>query len=242
MDFSVLFVVRNILKIKKSVFRLILSAIFGGLYAVIMLFVPHVILIGEFVTYIAAIEIMVWIAFGKISMKENIKKVLFIYLVTFLLDGIINIFHVEDNMWKVLFIVLISCGSMIVGIKKVMEMIGEESVRYIVKIIQGNKSVSVKALKDTGNHLTDPLTSKPVSIIEKDILYALIENTEKKLYVPFQSVGKSHGLMETYIVEQIEFDGKQYHNAEIGVFEGKLSKNNEYQMILHPKLFESGGK
>jgi hypothetical protein len=48
--------------------------------------------------------------------------------------------------------------------------------------------------------------------------------------------------MEAYIVEQIELGGKQYHNTEIGVFEGKLSKNNEYQMILHPKLFESGGK
>ena len=97
-------------------------------------------------------------------------------------------------------------------------------------------------MKDTGNHLTDPLTNKPVSIIEKDILYSLIEDTEKNFYVPFQSVGKSNGLMEAYIVEQIELGGKQYHNTEIGVFEGKLSKNNEYQMILHPKLFESGGK
>ena len=233
---------KNVLKIKKSVFRLILSAFFGGLYAVMMLFVPHVVLIGEFVTYIGAIEIMVWIAFGKSGIKENIKKVLFIYLITFLLNGIINIFHVNDNMWKVLFIVLISCGIMIVGIKKVMEMIGEESVRYIVKITEENKSISVKALKDTGNHLTDPLTNKPVSIIEKDILYSLIEDTEKKFYVPFQSVGKSNGLMEAYIVEQIELGGKQYHNTEIGVFEGKLSKNHEYQMILHPKLFESGGK
>lgn len=121
-------------------------------------------------------------------------------------------------------------------------MIGEESVRYIVKITEKDKSISVKALKDTGNHLTDPLTNKPVSIIEKDIIYSLIENTGKKLYVPFQSVGKSHGLIETYIVEQMELDGKQYYNAEIGVFEGRLSKNNEYQMILHPKLFETGGK
>lgn len=207
-----------------------------------VLFIPQVILLGEFVTYIAVIEIMVWIAFGKSSIRENIKKVLFIYLITFLLNGMINIFHVNDNMWKVLFIVLTSCSIMIVGIKKVMEMIGKESVRYIVKITEGNKSISVKALKDTGNHLTDPLTNKPVSIIEKDILYSLITDTEKKLYVPFQSVGTSHGLMETYIVQQIELDGKRYYNTEIGVFEGQLSKNNEYQMILHPKLFESGGK
>lgn len=237
-----MFVVKNVLKIKKSVFRLVLSALFGSLYAVITLFVPHILLAGEFVTYIVVIEIMVWIAFGKNSVRENIKKVLFIYLVTFLLNGIINIFHVSNNMWKVLSIVLISCSILTIGIKKVMEMIGEESVRYIVKITEKDKSISVKALKDTGNHLTDPLTNKPVSIIEKDILYSLIENTGKKLYVPFQSVGKSHGLIETYIVEQMELDGKQYYNAEIGVFEGRLSKNNEYQMILHPKLFESGGK
>lgn len=237
-----LFIVRNVLKIKKSIFRLILSAVFGGLYGIAELFIPHVVIVGTLVTYVIAIETMILIAFGKNAIRENIKMVLSIYLVTFLLNGIINIFRIHDSMWKALLVVFVASGVLIVGIRKVMEMIGEQSVMYIVKITEENKSISVKALKDTGNQLTDPLTNKPVSIIEKDILYSLIEDTEKKLYVPFQSVGKSNGLMEAYIVEQIEFDGKQYHNAEIGVFEGKLSKNNEYQMILHPKLFESGGK
>lgn len=237
-----LFIVRNVLKIKKSIFRLILSAVFGGLYGIAELFIPHAVIVGTLVTYVIAIEIMILIAFGKNAIRENMKMVLFIYLVTFLLNGIINIFHIHDSMWKVLLVVFVASGVLIVGIRKVMEMIGEQSVMYIVKITEGNNTISVKALKDTGNCLTDPLTKKPVSIIERDIISSLIQKKEGKLYVPFQSVGKDNGLMEAYIVELVEIEGKQYYNAVLGVFEGKLSKNNEYQMILHPKLFESGGK
>lgn len=237
-----LFIVRNVLKIKKSIFRLILSAVFGGLYGIAELFMPHVVMVGTLVTYVIAIETMILIAFGKNAIRENIKMVLSIYLVTFLLNGIINIFRIHDSMWKVLLVVFVASGVLIVGIRKVMEMIGEQSVMYIVKITEGNNTISVKALKDTGNCLTDPLTKKPVSIIERDIISSLIRKKEGKLYVPFQSVGKDNGLMEAYIVELVEIEGKQYYNAVLGVFEGKLSKNNEYQMILHPKLFESGGK
>lgn len=242
LDFSILFVVRNVLKIEKPVIRLILAAVFGGLYAIAELFLPNVIIVGTLVTYIISLEFMVLIAFGKVGISKNIKMILFIYLVAFLLNGVINVFQIHDNMWKVLGIVFFVCGLLIVGIKKIFIIIGEQSVMYIIKITEKNNTISVKALKDTGNHLIDPLTKKPVSIIEKDIINKLISEKTRMVYVPFQSVGKNHGVMKACIVEQLEVEGRKYKNAVIGLFEGNLSKNNEYNMILHPKLFESGGE
>lgn len=214
---------------------------FGGVYAVIELVMPHIMIGGALLTYVVAIEIMVWIAFGKSSVRENIKIVLFVYLTAFLLNGIINAFHINDNMWKVLLVVFGACGLMIAAIKKIFVVIGEQSVMYIAKITEANQTIRVKALKDTGNHLMDPLTKKPVSVIEKDIMNRLISEQTRMLYVPFKSVGKENGILKACIVEQIEIEGKQYKSAVIGLFEGKLSEHNEYHMILHPKLFESGG-
>lgn len=242
LDFSILFVVRNMLKIEKSVIRLFISAAFGALYVIVELFLPHIIVVGTLLTYIISLEFMVLIAFGKVGIRENIKMILFIYLVAFLINGIINAFQIYDNMWEVLVIVFAVCGVLIVGIKKIFIILEEQSVMYIIKITEKNNTISVKALKDTGNHLTDPLTKKPVSIIEKDIIKKLMSEKTRMVYVPFQSVGKNHGIMEACIVDQLEVEGIQYKNAVIGLFEGNLSKNNEYNMILHPKLFKSGGE
>lgn len=242
MDFSILFVVRSVLKIKKSILRLIFSAVFGGVYAVTEMIIPHGVIIGTLLTYIIALEIMVLIAFGKVDFRKNLKMILFIYLTAFLLNGIINMLHISDSMWKVLLVVFLTCGLLIIGIKKVFCMIGEQSVLYITKITEENNTICIKALKDTGNNLIDPLTKKPVSIVEKDIMKQLISEKTKMLYVPFKSVGKENGIMEACLVEQMEIEGRKYKNAVIGLFDGKLSAKNEYHMILHPKLFESGGK
>ena len=158
------------------------------------------------------------------------------------MNGIINAFQIGDNMWKVLFIVFGACGLLTVGIRKVLAVIGRQSVIYYAKITEGNQTICVRGLKDTGNQLMDPLTKKPVSIIEKEKLNGLISEETKMLYVPYQSVGKSNGLMKACIMEQMEVEGIIYRNVILGLFEGKLSSNNEYHIILHPKLFESGGE
>ncbi len=242
LDFCILFVVRNVLKIKKSVIRLFFSAAFGSLYAVTQLFLPHIMIIGALLTYIISLEFMVLIAFGKVEIRENIKIVLFIYLVAFVLNGIINAFHIGNHMWKVLIIVFAVCSLLIVGVRRIFEILEEQAVMYIIKITEEDNTISVKALKDTGNHLIDPQTKKPVSIIEKDVINKLISEKTKIIYVPYKSVGKNHGMMKACIVEQLEVEGRKYKNAVIGLFEGNLSKNNEYNMILHPKLFEPGGE
>lgn len=234
--------VRSVLKIKKSVFRLILSAGFGGLYAVAEMLVPHMAVAGILMTYIIALEVMIFISFGKVSWKENLKILLFIYFTAFLLNGIINVFQIRDHMWKVLSVVLGACSLLTVGIRKVLAVIGRQSVIYYAKITEGNQTICVRGLKDTGNHLMDPLTKKPVSIIEKEKLNGLISEETKMLYVPYQSVGKRNGLMKACIMEQMEIEGIIYRNVVLGLFEGKLSPNNEYHIILHPKLFESGGE
>lgn len=229
------------MKLKKSIIRLFFSAIFGGLYAMVELIFSKGNILWIFCTYIVAIEIMVLISFGKKTLKENLKIVLFTYLAAFLLNGIMNATQIKYNMWMTLFVVVIACGFLMIGMRLIWNALGEQALMYSVKITMENQTISVMALKDTGNGLIDPISKKAVSIVEREAIQQLMSENTKILYVPFKSVGKESGIMKACIVEQMEIENRKYENVIIGIFDGKLTADNKYNMILHPKLLESGG-
>lgn len=105
-------------------------------------------------------------------------------------------------------------------------------------------------LLDTGNHLTEPLTGRPVSILdwesaEKLPRFQKILKEEKGyLYIPFHSVGTEKGWMMGIVVDAISI---QYRGEEIrakhpvlAVSREQLSRERQYQMILHPCLAAGG--
>lgn len=226
------------LKLKKTIVRLFLAAVFGSIYAVVELVLSKGFILWTFLTYIVVLEVMALIAFGKMSLKENVETILFTYTTAFLLSGIVNAVHIKYNMWLMLLVVVITCGLLIVGIRIVCNLMGKQSLIYTVKITMENQTISVTALKDTGNGLIDPISKKPVSIVERETIKQLISDNAKITYVPFKSVGKESGIMKAYIVEQVTIENRKYKDAIIGIFDGKLSADNKYNMILHPKLLE----
>ena len=58
------------------------------------------------------------------------------------------------------------------------------------------------------------------------------------MVVPYNSVGKSHGIMEAFVADKMIIGNKEIDNTIIGIHEGKLSQNRQYNMILHPELIE----
>ena len=109
---------------------------------------------------------------------------------------------------------------------------------YKVSVVLGSKEIELKALRDTGNSLVEPMTGKPVSIVEKNAVNQFKNETIKYLLVPYNSVGKKHGLLEAFIADKISVNGIEIEKAIIGIYNGKLSQNNKYEMILNPNLFE----
>jgi len=106
----------------------------------------------------------------------------------------------------------------------------------------GEKQWEVQALMDTGNSLFEPISGKPVSLVESGIWGHLPEfspNTYR--VIPFHSVGKENGLLPGYIFDKLEIETIQSRrtivNPIIGISNQPLSSNETYQMILHPKLF-----
>lgn len=113
---------------------------------------------------------------------------------------------------------------------------------YKVKLRGEYNEIELDALLDTGNSLREPVSGKPVSVVEEACLLQLagIKAPEKLKAIPYHSVGRNHGIMEGYEVPEIVIEGKEesmrWQKVIVGISRNKISANGKYQMILHPDL------
>ncbi len=104
------------------------------------------------------------------------------------------------------------------------------------------KGVWLAALVDTGNSLRDPVSGRPVSVVDGDVFDRLgdMKRPEKMKVIPYRSIGQEHGMMEGYEVPEIVIDSGgellRQQKAILGISKTKVSTDGRYQMILHPDL------
>ena len=113
---------------------------------------------------------------------------------------------------------------------------------YMVTITENGEHIELKALFDTGNSLTEPMSQKPVSIIEENetIKLWLAAQPERYRVIPFRSIGKEHGILEGTMVDELIIWKKDrqivHKDVIVALYKGKLSKDGSYQMILNQGL------
>lgn len=139
-----------------------------------------------------------------------------------------------------------------------------------ITIYLNGKNIKLRGLIDTGNSLTEPLSKLPVFVVEykeiKDLLpeeikkafkggreddFIFLENIMRKFskeikfsLIPFKSVGNSKGVLIGFIPDFIivsNLDGeKKYSDLIIGIYNGKLSKDNQYNGLLNGEILTRG--
>ncbi len=131
---------------------------------------------------------------------------------------------------------------------------------YDVTLQRGKNEISLKALLDSGNRLVQPVTLRPVHIVDFEQLRKLLskEETEeledllkyrtqktasgKFTYVPFQSIGGGEGVLPVMALDGIRVKhGESAWSAKgilVAVSKKAVSGRGEYQMILHPRILE----
>lgn len=113
---------------------------------------------------------------------------------------------------------------------------------YKVTLTEQGEHAVYRALFDTGNLLTDPVTGKPVSVVEEteETKKWLEKYPEKYKIIPYRSVGNEHGLLEGLVVDEMIIQKEKEQvvkkGAVIALYKGKLSKNGDFQMILNHSL------
>ena len=117
-------------------------------------------------------------------------------------------------------------------------------------LICGENSLTVNALIDSGNSLVEPVSGKPVSVVDEKVFQRLWVN-EFPGYraIPYHSIGRKHGILQGYLLPelQLEIDGmvKDFCEIYVAVSKEQISDDagaDSVKMIINPLLLKDKGK
>lgn len=249
-DLMILLLMNKILKCTATHLSLMAAAAFGaGMVCVIMLMPLPWLFVKLILMYVFVTAGMLQIAFRFTSIKAMLRAQILLYGLTFVMGGLMQwmsmtIPFVRKNRLKMTEIIGMSILTFFACsfAYHVWKQKRQEFVSVI--LLLNGEEVRVNALIDTGNGLVEPISGKPVSVIEKQLVGDIRTIKESASYcvIPYHCVGRTHGIMEGFRIPDmviITEDRKiTIENAVLGMCEGSISASGNYQMILNPKLLE----
>ena len=111
---------------------------------------------------------------------------------------------------------------------------------FDVILTVNGKDFHLKAFLDSGNHLSDPLTGKPVHIISKNACQKISSQISpgRLRYIPYQTIQKTTSILPVFSIQKMKITGESefwIHSPLIGISEQKNFGNGKYEMLLHPE-------
>lgn len=192
MNYIILFATAYILKIKVNHIRIILSALLGGIYAILAYMEILEIYSNIFLKVILSIA-MIYLAFKPKRIKELGKELVFFYLISFVFGGCAfallyfikpqNIL-IKNGSYVGTYPIKVAILGGIVGFtitaiafKVVKSKLSKKDIYCEITIWFEEKHVTITAMLDTGNMLKDPITQMPVIVVEKNALKDILPNS-----------------------------------------------------------------
>ena len=223
--------------------RLLGSLLGAGMYCIFLIWpIPAVwvrVLLGSMISGICMIACTVysWTAAG---IKRRLEEMLMYSLI---LGGImfgINRFLPFLNGF-------IGTLSLAIGSYEVIKQIknkwnNQKTMWARAQLIDKGVIVLAKTLFDTGNGLMEPISGKPVCVVQRSTATKLWEDLDTKGFraIPFHSIS-GRGILKGYPVEQIqvEYEGRQICLKDIylAVKEEPLGSRGDYELIINPMIF-----
>ena len=246
MNYIILFATYVIIKpkTKHPQIRMILSSLLGSIYAIIV----YLNILSIYTNLLAKITlsvVMVYIAFAPPNVKQLLKQILIFYLVSFIFGGctfaLIYFLKPENvEMKNGVFVgmypirVGLIAGVIAFIITQIAFKINKSKLNnkntFIeIELYNKNKMTKARALLDSGNMLKEPISQKPVIVVEKTTLSKIIpeevldyiekivggddqEKNEMQEYlskirmVPFMSLGKENGMLIGIRLDKIKIN------------------------------------
>ncbi len=260
-----------ILKDSMKIVRNLIGSTIGALYAIII-YVSNIAIYSNIILKILLSFVIVYISFKPANLKSFFKYVVIFYLTSFTFGGVafalLYFVRPEDILYQngVLIgtypIKMILAGGILgfiiitIAFKNIKSKLSKQDMFCDVKLKLEEKTLSFKAIIDTGNFLRDPISKAPVIIVEKETLKGflpaeIVDNThdiingknielgafsQRIRAIPFKSLGKENGLILGFKLNNalIEYQdiGYRAKNVIIGIYNGKLSRSGKYNALV----------
>lgn len=231
MDYIIIMSTSILLKRRTSYIRMILSSLIGGISSLV-LFTSF----NKIVIEIISIVIMVFISFGYKGIRYLLKNILYMYILSTLLGGIIYLFNIKvsNSMFLTyLIIIVISIEIMILYIKENKKMRNIYNNYYKVDIyFKDREKLSLIGFIDTGNNLYDPYKKRPVIIVPNKYI-----KEDKYILVPYHTIN-GNGLLKCIKPDIIFIDGIGYKGNVLIGFSDSFNFGDGVDVILHKDIMK----
>ncbi len=200
------------------------------------------------IVYLAGSGLIVRLAFGKTTKSAWIKNLLFYYLSSYLLSGVLNRLQVIANRQGSGLLLLAGAIFTLLMARKLVPFFCKEGEKqaqiFPIRLCRNGRMVSGRGFLDTGNRLKDPFSGKPVVVGTRSFLQTFLKEEELLLrYIPFHTVGIEGGMIAVFCVDYIEIqsgkgDWNRTEKQWIAVSDNRISTDGEFDVILPSEILK----
>lgn len=246
MDFLLLLTVNLVLKRNASIKRMLLGALIGSV-TLLFLFLPISSLLLFFFKIVTSFLICV-VTFHYKEPKYTIQNMTYFYMTGTILGGFLYYLNLEFSYKhegiiffhhglsiNFIFLIIISPIALYIYVRSTKKLKSQYVHYYkVIVTLKNNTKLTLNAFLDTGNKLMDPITNKPIILIEKEVLKET--KIRSPMYVPYHSLNHK-GLLKCIAPKEVEFNGIKSKNYLIGISEEKFHMDG-INCILNSKCLE----
>ncbi|QSZ27927.1 sigma-E processing peptidase SpoIIGA [Aceticella autotrophica] len=265
-NYIILYLTKRFSKNDTKNINLFFGSLCGSLYILtIFLSVPHI--FYSFSAKIIISFLIIAISFKIQRIADFIRLLSIFYLITFIIGGtaFALIYLVNFNFNQIIIsAIIISVLLIYINWGYITKRNTNSVLIHVLKINVLNMSRDIKAIIDTGNSLCDPLSNRPVIVVEYDAIKELLPEGIKMLYkngqfndlfkipdvihedgwinrlriIPFMSLGMDKGLLLGFKPDFVNVDNnkKDIKDVIVGICFNKLNKSGEYEALIGPEI------
>lgn len=224
-DFNILYIENKILRNNSNVKKILISSLIGEISLLYFAININSLLLYLFKLIISIIMILV--SFGYKDIKYFINNIIYFYLISFVLGGVLYLFELEKN-YNYYYLLLIP---LILNIYKKLtyNLKNYYSLKRSVNIYLNNGSIlNLIGYIDSANKLIEPYNNNKVIIINKVL-------NENYFLVPYETINSS-SIMKCFKPKRVFIEGLGSRNdVVVGVINKKFSG---YDCLLNYCLME----
>lgn len=245
MDSLLLLAVKKLMRCPVSNGRVFLGSAAGAVLTCLLMICPLPAAVRLLAGYVGISGIMVRAGLNLRPGKAFWKAFGLLYVSAFLVGGMLQALRPWLRSGSVFFAAAVGAYYLLCGIWKCLIRLGRRRAQICEVVLHiGERACHMYALLDTGNGLTDPLSGEPVSVIDPVCAGQILGGETSGAgirYIPYRTVG-GEGVMPVFRAEQLEIclaeEGTRFQAQHpiIGICEGNVSEQEDYQMILNPDI------
>lgn len=179
--------------------------------------------------------LMTFGVFGAKDRGRFLRTLLTIYLILFVMGGVQNSIGVLLGSSTLEILLSGMAAALLFCIYQIRRRVIQQICR--VELWAGTEHVTVDAYCDTGNLLRDPLTGRPVCILQQEVLAQFAADRTIQKEISCHTIGTEKEKLKIVMLDKMKIYQKgtvtEIKEPEIGLHTGEIMQNPKVQMLLH---------